>query len=78
VQGLERTGVPLEGMAAAVRDGSLSFSFMDVAAFDRFPGLSNITFHELSERTGIPMDLLKVAREAVGFAEPRLEDLVRR
>jgi adenylate cyclase len=77
VQGLERAGLPLEGMAAAVRDGALSFSFMDSAAFDRFPGLSNITFRELSERTGIPMDLLKVVREAVGFAEPRAEDLVR-
>ena len=77
VQGLERAGVPLEGMAAAVQDGSLSFSFMDVAAFDRFPALSNVTFHELSERTGIPMDLLKVVREAIGFAEPRPEDRVR-
>jgi adenylate cyclase len=77
VLSLERTGIPLEGMAAAVRDGSLSFSFMDVAAFDRFPSLSDTTFGELSERTGIPMDLLKVVREAVGFAEPRLEDNVR-
>jgi hypothetical protein len=51
VQSLERAGVPLEGMAAAVRDGALSFSFMDVAAFDRFPGLSETTFHQLSERT---------------------------
>jgi adenylate cyclase len=64
-------------MAAAVRDGSLSFSFMDVAAFDRFTGLSDTTFQQLSERTGIPMDLLKVVREAVGFAEPRLEDHLR-
>jgi len=77
VQGLEQAGIPLEGMAAAVQDGSLSFSFMDVAAFDRFPGLSNITFGELSESTGVPMDLLKALREAVGFAEPRPEDLVR-
>jgi adenylate cyclase len=77
VQSLERAGVPLEGMAAAVRDGALSFSFMDVAAFDRFPGLSETTFHQLSERTGIPMDLLKVVREALGFAEPRPEDHVR-
>jgi adenylate cyclase len=77
VQSLERAGVPLEGMAAAVRDGSLSFSFMDVAAFDRFTGLSETTFQQVSERTGIPMDLLKVVREAVGFAEPRPEDHVR-
>jgi adenylate cyclase len=77
VQSLERAAVPLEGMAAAVRDGSLSFSFMDVAAFDRFTGLSDTTFQQVSERTGIPMDLLKVVREAVGFAEPRPEDHVR-
>jgi adenylate cyclase len=77
VQSLEGAGVPLEGMAAAVRDGALSFSFMDATAFDRFPGLSNNTFHELSESTGIPMELLKVVREAVGFAEPRPEDHVR-
>jgi adenylate cyclase len=77
VQSMERAGVPLDGMAAAVRDGALSFSFMDVAAFDRFAGLSGTIFRELSERTGIPPELLKVVREAVGFAEPRPEDHVR-
>jgi DNA-binding transcriptional MerR regulator len=43
VQGLEQAGVPLEGMAAAVRAGALSFSFLDVSAFDRFAGLSGTT-----------------------------------
>lgn len=77
VLSLERTGIPLEGMAAAVRDGTLSFAYMDAAAFDRFPSLSDTTFQELSERTSVPMDLLKVVREAVGFAEPRPGDHVR-
>jgi adenylate cyclase len=77
VRGFDQVGIPLEGMGAAVRDGSLSFSFMDVAAFDRFPGLSTTNFHELSGRTGIPMDLLKVVREAIGFAEPGPDDFVR-
>jgi adenylate cyclase len=76
VQSLERAGVPLQGMAAAVRDGALSFSFMDVPAFDRFAGLSGTTFQQLSARTGIPLELLLVVREAVGFAEPRPEDHV--
>jgi adenylate cyclase len=76
VHGLERTGVPLEKMAAAVRDGALSFSFMDVPAFDRFAGLSDTTFQELSAKTGIPLELLMVLREAVGFAEPRPDDHV--
>ena len=74
VQNLEQAGVPLEGMAAAVRDGILSFSYLDATAFDRFAGLSRTTFQELSARTGIPLELLTVVREAVGFAEPRPED----
>jgi len=76
LQSLERAGVPLEGMAAAVRDGALSFSFMDVPAFDRFAGLTGTTFQELSAQTGIPLELLMVVREAVGFAEPGPEDHV--
>jgi adenylate cyclase len=77
LQSLEQAGVPLEGMAAAVRDGVLSFSFMDVPAFDRFAGLSGTTFQQLSANTGIPLELLLVVREAVGFAAPRPEDHVR-
>jgi adenylate cyclase len=76
LQSLERAGVPLEGLAAAVRDGVLSFSFLDVGAYDRFAGLSGTTFQQLSAQTGIPLELLKVVREAVGFAEPRPEDHV--
>jgi adenylate cyclase len=77
VQSLERAGVPLEGMAAAVRDGTLSFTFLDVAAFDRFASVSDTTFQQLSDRTGIPLELLIIVREAIGFGRPRPEDLVR-
>jgi adenylate cyclase len=76
LRSLERAGIPLEGIAAAVRDGALSFSFMDLPAFDRFAGLSGTTFQELSAQTGIPLELLLAVREAVGFAEPRPEDHV--
>jgi class 3 adenylate cyclase len=77
VHGLEESGVPLEGMATAVGDGTLSFSYLHASAFDRFAEVSGTTFSELGERTGIPMDLLKGVREAVGFAEPGPEDRVR-
>jgi hypothetical protein len=70
VQSFEGAGVPLEGMAAAVRNGALSFSFLDASAYDRFAGLSSTTFPELSARTGIPLKLLMVVREALGFAQP--------
>jgi adenylate cyclase len=76
MQSLERAGVPLKGIAAAIRDGQLSFSFMDVSAFDRFAGLSDTTFQQLSAQTGIPLELLMVVREAVGFAEPQPDDHV--
>ena len=76
LQSLERAGVPLEGLAAAVRDGVLSFSFLDVAAYDRFAGLSGTTFQQLSAQTGIPLELLMVVREAFGFAEPHPENHV--
>jgi adenylate cyclase len=77
VQSFERAEVPLEGMATAVRDGALSFSYLDATAFDRFAGVSGTTFRELSERTGVPKDLLLVVREAHGFAEPMPDDHVR-
>ncbi len=77
VWALDRSGVPLEGMAAAVRDGALSFSYLDASAFDRFAGMSATTFSELSNQTGVPLALLKVIREAFGYAEPGPDDLVR-
>jgi adenylate cyclase len=77
VRSFERAGVPLDGLAAAVRDGALSFAYLDVSAFDWFAEVSDTTFAEVCESTGISMDLLKVVREAFGFAEPRPEDRVR-
>jgi len=76
LQSLEQAGVPLEGLASAVRDGVLSFSFLDVGAYDRFAGLSGTTFQQLSAQTGIPLELLMVVRETFGFAEPRPDDHV--
>jgi adenylate cyclase len=77
VQSFGEAGVPVEALAAAVRDGSLSLSYLDAAAFDRFTGMSGTTFREVSERAGVPMDLLKAVREAFGYAEPRPEDHLR-
>jgi adenylate cyclase len=74
VRSFEESGVPLEGLAAAVRDGVLSFSYLDAAAFDRFAGMSATTFRELGERTGTPLTLLMLIREAFGYAEPRPDD----
>ena len=74
MQTLERAGMPLQGVAAAVQSGNLSLGFLDTAAYDRLASLSDVTLQEVSEKTEIPVGLLMVIREAVGFAEPQPED----
>jgi class 3 adenylate cyclase len=77
IRSLEQSGVALDDMAAAVRDGALSFEFLGSPAFDRFSAHGETTFGELSERTGVPFELLAAVREATGFARPAPDDLVR-
>ena len=74
---LEDAGIPLDDVAAAVRHGALSFSFFDAAGYDRFAGLATETFQQVSDRTGIPLELLTVVREAIGMAEPSPHDRMR-
>jgi class 3 adenylate cyclase len=76
-QALATGGVPLEGLAAAITSGELSLDFLDSEAYERFATLSDVTFRELSERTGTPVELLMVIREAVGGALPSPDDHVR-
>jgi adenylate cyclase len=76
-QTLERAGMTLEGLAAGVGDGSLSLAFMDAPTYDRFVTLSDETFAGLSERTGLPLDLLVLIREATGAGVPRPDDRIR-
>jgi class 3 adenylate cyclase len=77
VDGLERAGLPLESLTEVIGRGELSFDFLDLPVYDRFSRLSDTTFRELGDRRGIPLELLMVMREAIGFARPRAEDLVR-
>jgi adenylate cyclase len=76
-QTLEKAGISLTGVAAGIQDGSLSLAFMDAPAYDRFATLSNETFAGLSERTGLPLDLLMLIREATGAGAPDPDDRVR-
>lgn len=74
---LEGAGVPLEGIAATMRAGDLSLSFMDQPFYERFASLSSVTFRKAAEKAGIPVDLLMVVREAIGFGQPQPEDRMR-
>jgi adenylate cyclase len=74
---LDRAGIPLDSLAALMRNGTVSMSFLDTPTYDRFAALSNETFASLAKRTGVPLDLLMVIREATGSAVPEPTDFVR-
>ena len=74
---LEDAGIPLEAVAAALQRGALSLSFLDAAAYERFAAMAGETFQQVSDRTGVPLDLLMVIREAIGMAQPSPDDRLR-
>jgi adenylate cyclase len=76
-QSLDTAGIPLEGLAAAIEGGAVSLDFLDSPSYERFAALSDVTFAELSARTGVPVDLLLIVREATGSAQPQPDDRVR-
>jgi adenylate cyclase len=74
---LEGAGIPLEGVAAGMQSGALSLSFLDAASYERFAALAAETFQQVADRTGIPLELLMVVREAIGMAQPSPADRLR-
>ena len=50
---------------------------MDTPAYQRFATLSDETFREASNRSGVPVELLMVGREATGGAVPTPDDRIR-
>jgi adenylate cyclase len=66
VHDLSRGGIPTNLLVEAVRRGTLNLGFVDQPVFDRFSAYEPETFEELSRRTGVPVDLLLVVREASG------------
>ena len=77
VESLVAAGIPLDGLGAAIRGGQVSLDFLDEPVFDRFSALGGDTFAQLSERTGVPVELLTLIREAAGSSPPLPEDRVR-
>jgi adenylate cyclase len=64
----ERAGLPMEGIAAAIRAGRLSFAFLEAAVYRRWRVRSGRTYRQVSQETGVPLELLGGALEAMGFA----------
>jgi adenylate cyclase len=76
-QGLERTGLPLEAIREALDAGKLSFGWLDNPLYDLIAPLSSRSFQDVAVDTGIPLELLRVLREAFGFALPDPVDRMR-
>jgi adenylate cyclase len=74
---LEDAGIALDDVVAALERGALSLDFLDAAAYERFAALATETFQQVSDRTGVPLELLTVVREAIGMAEPSPDDRLR-
>jgi adenylate cyclase len=75
----EHAGLPMEGIAAAIRAGRLSFAFLEAAPYRRWAVRSTRTYRQVSQEAGVPLELLCGALESMGFTrvgpdEPMRED----
>jgi len=75
----EQAGLPMEGIASAIRAGRLSFAFLEASPFRRWAVRSARTYRQVSNETGVPLELLSGALASMGFArmgpdEPMRED----
>ena len=75
----EQAGLPMAGIAAAIGAGRLSFAFLEAEPFRRWALRSTRSYREVSQETGVSLELLQGALESMGFArvgpdEPMRED----
>jgi adenylate cyclase len=77
VGSLTAAGIVLDELGAAIRAGAVSLAFLDAPAFDRFSQLSDTTFGQMADRTGVPVEMLLLIREAAGSVAPGPEDRMR-
>jgi adenylate cyclase len=75
-QTLEQAGLPIDGVAGLVNSGRLSLGFIEAAGQYVFVPLSDRTFVEVSESTGLSMETLASIRESLGGVPPDPDDLV--
>jgi adenylate cyclase len=73
----EQAGLPMAGIAAAVRAGRLSFAFLEAAVYRQWAVRSARTYRQVSQETGVPLELLGGALEAMGFARMAPDEPIR-
>jgi adenylate cyclase len=73
----ERAGLPMAAIAAAIRAGRLSFGFLEAAPYRRWAVRSALTYRQVSQETGVPLELLGSALESMGFARMAPDEPIR-
>jgi adenylate cyclase len=73
----EQAGLPMEGIASAIRDGRLSFAFLEAAPTGVWAVRSARTYRQVSQETGVPLDTLGSALESMGFARMAPDEPIR-
>jgi adenylate cyclase len=77
IHNLVESGLPLDGITQLIVNGTMSLDFLDSPSYARLTNLADVTFAQLSEQTGVPVELLMVIREATGGAQPHPGDQLR-
>jgi class 3 adenylate cyclase len=72
-----QAGLPMEGIAAAIRAGRLSFGFLEAAPYRRWAVRSARTYRQVSQEAGVPLELLGSFLEAIGFARMAPDEPIR-
>jgi adenylate cyclase len=67
-------GLPLEAISTAMRSGHLTLETVDRPYYERWGGRIDTTWERLSAETGVPLDFIRQAYEAAGFAVPERSD----
>jgi hypothetical protein len=76
-QALDEGGLSLDGVAKAIEAGALDLGFVDAAAYERFTGLTDVTFADAAARAGLPMEIVLAIREASGSSAAAPDDRMR-
>ena len=74
---LARGGIPRNLVIDAIRRRTIDIDFVDQPSYDRFSAYEPETFEDVSRRTGMPLSLLLVIREATGSPTPAATDRIR-
>jgi hypothetical protein len=66
-----------DGDRGGVKQGRLSFAFLEASPYRRWAVRSARTYRQVSQETGVPLELLGSFLEAIGFARMAPDEPVR-